>query len=156
MKHASANNTSCSKRSDTDLQLFVDETAFLSSSGYWTKNKMTNKFKKSSSTQDMSSRSQIVKYRKLMPRGKPDQKRYFFKIPYLVEPQMISDKIQDYPLDSSLLYHQMTISHMRFLPPTQIPAEYSAGEIKNCTSERDTVWCIRKLTILVNNILNLR
>ena len=39
MKHASENNTSCSKRSDTDLQLFVEETAFLSSSGYWIENK---------------------------------------------------------------------------------------------------------------------
>lgn len=41
MKHASANDTSCSKRSDTDLQLSVDETAFLSSSGYWIKTKTT-------------------------------------------------------------------------------------------------------------------
>lgn len=87
----------------------------------------------------MSSRSQMVKYHKLTPRGKPDQKSYFFKIPYLVEPQMKSDKLQDYPLDSSLLYHQMTISHMRFLPPAQILAEYSAGEIRIRTSERDTV-----------------
>lgn len=37
MKHASANSTSCSKRSDTDSQLFVEETTFLSSSGYWIK-----------------------------------------------------------------------------------------------------------------------
>lgn len=34
MKHASANYTSCSKRSDTDLEQFEAEDAFLFSSGY--------------------------------------------------------------------------------------------------------------------------
>lgn len=67
---------------------------------------------------------------------------------------MISDRIQDYPLDSSLLYHQMTISHMRFLPPTQILGEYSAGEVKIVHLRG---ICIRtsEHQLYFNNLLNL-
>lgn len=65
---------------------------------------------------------------------------------------MISDKIQDYPSDSSLLYHHTTISHMIFLPPTKILGENSAGEIK--IVHLGDIY-IRILIILVNSLLNL-